>query len=208
MKIYATSRISRRFGERMPFKAERDSSPKSAMVRRPYPPGMHGKRRSRGLSEFGTELVEKQKIRYQYGLSNRGLKKLVDTAGAIRGKTTTQTLTELLERRLDNVVRHLGLAPSRRVAQHLISYGFIAVNRKPAKIPSRLVRTGDVIAIRDEKKSRPVLAGLAIHLKKHTPPAWLELNSETWSGSVKRMPNEDEGLLQINLSKVIEFYSR
>ena len=208
MKLYSTSRISRRLGERFPFKAERDAGPKSAMVRRPYPPGMHGKRRSRGLSEFGTELVEKQKVRYLYGLSDGGLKKLVDKASRIQGKTKTASLFEFLERRLDNVVWRLGLAPSRRVAQHLVSYGYIMVNGKAAKVPSRLVRPGDTIEIRESKRASPRTAGLEVHLKKHQPPAWLAINPETWTGEVKRVPNEQDELVPHNLSKVVEYFSR
>ncbi len=208
MKVYATSRISRRLGERFLFKAYRDISPKSALARRPYPPGMHGKRRSRGLSEFGTELVEKQKIRFQYGLSNAGLKRMVDEASRIRGKTTTQALLEALERRLDNVVYRLGLASSRRIAQHLVSYGFIAVNGKPAKIPSRRISVGDVISIREPKRGKDPVAGLPLKLVKQQVPGWLLLSPENWAGTMKRMPTEEDGLLPVNLSKVIEFYSR
>jgi small subunit ribosomal protein S4 len=154
------------------------------------------------------ELVEKQKIRFQYGLSDSGLKRMVGVAGHIRGKTRTQALLELLERRLDNTVYRLGLAGSRRIAQHLVSYGFISMNGKPAKIPSRLVRPGDVISIREAKRTRGIVAGLAVHLKKHTPPSWLELNPESWTGTVKRLPSEEDGVVPMNLSKVIEFYSR
>lgn len=208
MKLYSTSRISRRLGERFLFKAERDASPKAAMVRRPYPPGMHGKRRSRGLSEYGTELAEKQKIRFQYGLSDSALKRMVELATKNRGKTTTQALLELLESRLDNAVWRLGLAGSRRIAQHMISYGYIAINGKPAKIPSRLIRPGDIISVREPKRNRGIVAGLAVHLKNHTPPGWLELRPEEWTGTVKRMPSEEDGVLPMNLSKVIEYYSR
>src|ERR1051326_5017597 len=125
MKVRSTSRIARRLGERFIFKAERDTTPKSAMARRPYPPGMHGKRRSRGLSEFGTELAEKQKVRFQYGMTDKALKRAVFDASKVAAKSKTTALFELLEQRLDNVVLRLGLAPSRRVAHHLISYGFI-----------------------------------------------------------------------------------
>ena len=208
MKLYRTSRIARRLGERFLFKAERDASAKSAMVRRPYPPGMHGKRRSRGLSEFGTELVEKQKIRFQYGMSDRAMKRLVEAASRAQGTTTTQSMLERLERRLDNVVYRLGLAGSRRIAQHLVSYGHIAVNGTTCTIPSRLLRVGDTIGIRESHRGSPIVAGLLVHLKKYTPPAWLELDPEAWSGTVSRLPTEEDERSPHNLSKVIEYYSR
>ncbi|MEK7465123.1 MAG: 30S ribosomal protein S4 [Patescibacteria group bacterium] len=202
------SRISRRLGEKFFFKAERDSSPKSAMVRRPYPPGMHGKRRRRSASEFGAELAEKQKIRYLYGLSDAALARVIREASRVRGRTKTQALVELLERRLDNVVFRLGLAPSRRIARHLVSYGHITVHGRRVRSPGLLVRPGDQIGIRPESRGGGLFEGLASRLKKHEPPAWLLLRHAEEAGEVKRLPQEADELLTYNLSKVIEYYSR
>lgn len=208
MRLFAPSRISRRLGERFFFKAERDSSTKSVMVKRPYPPGMHGKRRRRALSEFGTELQEKQKIKYLYGLSDAQLKKYVREASRSKGKTKTQSLLEWLELRLDNVVYRLGFALSRRIARHLVSYGHIALNGKAAKTASILLSPGDRIAIRESSRPLTIFEGLAIRLKKYQPPAWLSMNYETMEGSVLRLPSEEDHLISQNLSKVIEYYSR
>lgn len=208
MKLYATSRIGRRLGERFFFKPERDSSPKSAMVRRPYPPGMHGKRRRRGISEFGAELQEKQKVRHLYGITDTMLKRRVRASKGVRGKTRTQSLLEMLERRLDNVVYRTGLAPSRRMARHLVSYGHFSLNGKPVRSPSRLVRPGERIAVRDASRDKPPFSGLAVRLKQHSAPAWLKVEPEELAGTMARLPAEEDQLLSQNLSRVIEYYSR
>ena len=208
MKVYTPSKISRRLGERFFFKAERDASPKSAMVRRPYPPGMHGKRRRRALSEFGMELAEKQKVRHLYGLTDNTLKNYVRLARGMSAKTKTAALVELLELRLDNAVFRLGLAPSRRIARHMISYGHIEVNGKPVRSPSRRLAPGDQVAVRPSRRARALFEGLAIRLKKHQPPAWLDLLPEEPGGTVRSRPAEGDIQSSYNLSKVIEYYSR
>ena len=209
MKLYAPSRISRRLGEKFFFKAERDQSPKSAMVRRPYPPGMHGKRRRRPTSsEFGAELQEKQKVRFLYGLSDVTLKNYATRSSRARDKTKTQALLEMLERRVDNVVFRLGLAPSRRIARHLVSHGHIALNGKPIKTPSILVKPGERVSIRESSRRIPVFEGLEIRLKKYQAPEWLTINPAEGAGEIKRLPTESDNLISYNLSKVIEYYSR
>ena len=210
MKLYAPSRVSRRLGEKFFFKAIRDFTPKSAMIRRPYPPGLHGKRGARrsGSSEFGAELKEKQKVRYTYGVSDAMLKKYVRAAAKAKGKTKTQALFEKLEQRIDNVVFRLGLAASRRIARQLVNHRHISLNGKPIKTPSLLVKSGSKVSIREASRKFQVFEGLAIRLKKYQPPAWLNLNPEEWSGDVKRMPQENDDPTSHNLSKVIEFYSR
>lgn len=208
MKLYTPSRVSRRLGEKFFFKAERDSTPKSAMVRRPYPPGAHGKRPSRGSSEFGTELKEKQKIRYLYGVSDSVLKKYVRETRSIRGKTRTQALLEKLERRLDNAVYRLGFALSRRIARQLVNHGHIQVNGKTVKTASFIVRPGDKISVRESSRKLQIFDGLTLRLKKYQTPGWLLSNPEEWLAEVKRLPTEQDAFLSQNLSKVIEFYSR
>lgn len=208
MKLYSTSRISRRLGERLFLKAERDATPKSAMVRRAYPPGMHGKRRSRGLSDFGVALKEKQKIQYLYGLSNSGLKRLVAEAAAKRGKSSIQALIEILELRLDNAVYRLGLAASRRIARQVISHGHIMVNGRRTRIPSFRLRTGSAIGIRPESRAQPLFSAIPTRLKKYSPPAWLSLDAEEFAGTVTRLPTEDDAMISQDISKLIGFYSR
>ncbi len=206
MKLITPSRISRRLGGRFFFKAERDATPKSAEVRRPYPPGAQGKKSRRGSSEFGAELAEKQKIRYLYGLSDSALKRYVRMSQ--RTKAKTQVLSELLERRLDNVVFRLGLALSRRIARQVVSHGHIAVNGRTVRIASSLVASGDRISVREASRGLALFSGLPLRLKKHQAPDWLLITSTDGSGEVKRMPREEDNPTPHNVSKVIEYYSR
>ncbi len=210
MKLYSTSRIQRRLGERLFLKAERDATQKSAMIRRPYPPGMHGKKRRRTGSEFSLELAEKQKVRYLYGITNTALGSYVREATRMAGrnKTKTAALLGLLECRLDNVVHRLGLAASRRIARQMVGHGHILVNGRRATIPSRALRPGDRMQIREASKGMPLFAGLAIRLKKYQPPEWLSVGAESQEGEVMRLPVESDNLISYNLPKVIEFYSR
>jgi small subunit ribosomal protein S4 len=208
MKLYTPSRVARRLGERFGFKAERDFTQKSVAVRRPYPPGMHGKRRSRGLSEFGAELAEKQKIRFLYGVSDTVLKRYVREAGRAKNKTKTQALLEILEQRLDNVVYRLGLVPSRRIARQVVSHGHIFLNGKRMKIPSASVKVGDRVKLREASRALQIFEGLAVRLKKIQPPEWLIVLPEELAGEMKRLPAESDNLISQNLSKVIEYYSR
>lgn len=211
MKLHNTSRISRRLGERFFFKAARDSSPKAAMVRRPYPPGMHGKARRRSPSEFGISLREKQKVRFLYGLSDAALKRTVREARGAPGQTATHALVAGLERRLDNVVYRLGIAVSRRIARQLVAHGHILVNGRKVRIASYRVRAGDRVSVRPGSLGRPPLDDLSVRLAKHQPPVWLSLEAEEAtgpSGKVRALPGEDDGPTGQNLSKVIEYYSR
>lgn len=210
MKLILPSRVSRRLGERFFFKAERDATQKSAMVRRPYPPGMHGKRRRRAGSEFALELAEKQKVRHFYGITDTALGNYVREATRMAGrnKTKTTALLELLERRLDNTVHRLGLAASRRIARQMVGHGHILVDGRRAAIPSRTLRPGDRIQVRAASRGMPIFGGLPIRLKKYQPPEWLRVDAEKAEGEVVRQPLESDNLISYNLSKVIEFYSR
>ena len=210
MKLIMPSRISRRLGERFFFKAERDAMQKSAMIRRPYPPGMHGKKRRRTGSEFALELAEKQKVRHCYGITNTALGNYVREATrmARRNKTKTSALLGLLEYRLDNTVHRLGLAASRRIARQMVGHGHIFVNGRRATIPSRALRPGDRIHVREASRGMQIFEGLAIRLKKYQPPEWLRVDAEKAEGEIARMPLESDNLISYNLSKVIEFYSR
>jgi small subunit ribosomal protein S4 len=209
MKLTYPSRITRRIGERLFLKPERDQTAKSAMVRRPYPPGMHGKRSRRSGSEFAAELREKQKIRMLYGISDTVLKRYVKAADRPGSKTRPQLLYEKLEHRLDNAIYRLGLAPSRRTARQLASHGHMALNGKPARNPSQAVKPGDRITIREASRPLPIFEGLDARLKKHQPPSWLVLDAEAAAGTVERQAALEEDItIAQSLAKIIEFYSR
>ena len=192
------------------LKAERDATQKSAMIRRPYPPGQHTKRSGRrgSGSEFGIALKEKQKLRYLYGVSDRALKGYVAQASRARQIAKTAALIELLERRIDSAVWRIGLVPSRRMGRQAVSHGHVLINGKRVRTPSRLVRIGDVLEIHPQSRGKGMFAGAEKRLAKYEPPAWLSLEPEAWRGSVRTVPTAHDDSISFDTSRVIEFYSR
>lgn len=195
----------RSVGTRLFLKAFRSASPKAAMVRRPQRPGIHGKDRRRQPSEYSQQLVEKQKIKYSYGLREAQLRRLF-AASSKSVSSTGIMLMNLLERRLDNVVFRLGLAPSRSIARQVIGHGHIQVNGKRVDIPSFSVRPNDVIKIKENAKSFATFTGLGERLKKFNPPTWLSINPETLEGKMVAMPKDVE--FPFDISLVVDYYSR
>src|SRR3989344_5835624 len=159
-------KLSRKVGENLALKAERSLSPKSAFLRKPYRPGMHGKRMRRGLSEFGTQLLEKQKVRFVYGVGEKQFKNYFVKAKAAKG-VTGNLLLSLLEKRLDNTVFRAGLAASRIIARQLVSHGHFLVNGKRVTIPSYEVRLDDSIAIRPKSRPKGIFTALPERIKKY-----------------------------------------
>jgi small subunit ribosomal protein S4 len=173
--------------------------------RRPYPPGQHGQAR-RKVSEFGLRLLEKQKLRMNYGLSERQLLGLVVEAHASRGNTA-EHLVELLERRLDNVVFRAGFARTIPAARQLISHGHVLVGGKRVDIPSFRVKRGDVITLRaSSKDNAAVVASLATPLS--FPTDWLTIEAAERRVTVAALPDVSAIPFAINLQRVIEFYSQ
>lgn len=196
----------RALGTRLGIKGERCNSPKCAAVRKPYRPGIHGHKRSRGqVSEFGRQLSEKQKFKVSYGLGENNLYQLFLKASKASGSTAAKLL-ELLERRLDNVIFRLGLAPSRAMARQLISHGHILVNSKKVRSPGYQVKKGDVISLRPESASKGAFEKVRESLKKYEPPPWLSLDVEKMEGRIKQNPQDLEAPFEINL--LIESFSK
>ncbi|TSC96962.1 MAG: small subunit ribosomal protein S4 [Parcubacteria group bacterium Athens0714_26] len=195
----------RALGVRLFLKANRCNSAKCAAVRRPQKPGIHGKSRRRGISEYGQLLNEKQKIRFSYGLRESQLRKVFETASRNPG-VTGDMMMQLLERRLDNVVFRLGFAPSRSVARQLVSHGHILVNNKKVTIPSYLLRIGEKIVIRPQSKDNPVFKDLNITLKKSEPPVWLNMDTEKYEGRVVALPKDFD--LPFDVNMVVDYYSK
>lgn len=196
----------RTLGEHLHVKGERCASPKCALIRRPYPPGVHGQRRTRrGLSDFGRQIREKQKFKVSYGLDERNLRRLFEEAQRMSGSIATR-LMELLERRLDNVVFRLGFAPSRSAARKLIVQGHITVNAKRTSAPGYEVRAGDIVGVRAESAAKGPFRELRETLKKYAPPVWLELNLEKLEGRVKSHPEDTTPPFEVNL--LVESFSK
>ncbi len=180
------------------------------MIKRPYPPGLTGKRRKRTLSEYGKELKEKQKLKNWYHLRERQFKKYVKGVLKKRGRVEDLDLLLIvaLETRLDNVIFQLGFTPSRLQARQLISHGQFLVNGKKVNIPSYQVKKGDRINISLQSQKKNIFKNLPTLLKKQRLPVWLELNLEKLEGKVLRVPALDEVIPPAELSSIFEFYSR
>jgi len=188
------------------LKGERCYTDKCSFDRRPYPPGMHGQRRSK-VTEFGVRMREKQKVRRIYGLLERQFRGYFYKADSAKG-VTGENLLGLLERRLDSAVYRLGLAATRTDARQLVRHKHVQVNGRTVNIPSFMVRPGDKITIHEKSKS---LARIAVALEvagRREQPEWLELDRETLTGTVKQMPMREAITLPIEEQMIVEFYSR
>lgn len=205
--LQSKEKKERALGTKLGLKAFRCNSPKCAMVRRPGRPGMHSKSNPRGGSEFKQQLMEKQRIRISYGLSERQMKRVVTEALVHKqSKSVTNLIVQELERRLDNVVYRMGFAPSRIMARQLISHGHFLVNGRKVNIPSFIVKVGDKVGIKESSKSVPVFKDLINTLKGENPENWISRDVQKLEGTVKSLPESVEMPFSINL--VIDYYSR
>lgn len=194
------SKISRRFG--VPIYGA-----SKALERRNFPPGVHGPKSRRKLSEYGVALGEKQKLKHMYGLLERQFRRCYETAARKRGDTG-ETMLQLLETRLDNVVFRLGFATTRRLARQMVNHGHIRLNGRKASTASTTVKVGDVIEVKDTPKARR-LATVSLEASSLTPvPAWLALDKDAFKGTVARIPTREEIAPIVNERLVVELYSR
>lgn len=185
---------------------------KCAFKRKPYPPGVHGRSktsfRRRSSSEYGSQLKEKQKVKFLYGLRERQFANLVSRAISAKGAETSRRIVELLETRLDNIVYRLGFGSSRNSARQMVGHGHILVDGKKTDIPSRQIKIGQTISIRPQSLGRGIFRDIDLRLKKTQTPSWLSLDPDKREGSVISLPSAEETDTGANLSSVIEFYSR
>lgn len=195
----------RSLGTRLFLKAFRSQSPKSAMVRRPYRPGSHGKAHRRQPSEYGLQLSEKQKVKFTYGLREAQLRKLF-TLAAKSPSNTGPLFMSLLERRLDNVVFRCGFAPARSIARQIINHGHILVNGRRVKAPSFAVKINDKVTLRPQSKEHPVFKDLSAKLKKFEAPSWIKVDPEAFSATVTALPRDFE--IPFDISLVVDYYSK
>ena len=195
------TKVARRYG--VPL-----FGPSKSLERKNYPPGMHGPKGSRRKqSDYAVALGEKQKLRYQYGLLEKQFRRIFQTALRRRG-VTGETLLQLLETRLDNVVFRLGLANTRSAARQLVSHGHIQVNGRGVNIASYNVKAGDEVMIKDRPKSRQ-LALRNLELTQIAPvPDWLVADRDALKGKVARVPVREEMQPMVNEQLIVELYSR
>lgn len=194
----------RSLGTKLSIKGHRCNSPKCALIRKPYRPGMHGKSRSK-KSEFGKQVNEKQKIRFTYGLKDRQLEAIFRVAERAHEPTPVIVMSEL-ERRLDNVVFRLGFADARSSARSLVSHGHIMLNGRKVTIPSISLKPGDKVSIRPESREIANFKELGDKLKNYEVPGWLALDKSKLEGTMKSLPKDVD--VPFDIGQVVDYYSR
>ena len=199
-------RLCRREGMKLFLKGDRCFTNKCAIERRNFPPGQHGKRRSKILG-YGIQLREKQKLKRFYGVLEGQFRLTFEAAERMRG-ITGENLLSLLERRLDNVVHRLGFSGSRAQARQLVRHGHVRVNGKKVNIPSYVVEAGAVVSVKEKSKTNPLIAGAVETAKGRGIPAWLELNASEFQGKVVTLPKREDVALQVNEKLIVELYSK
>lgn len=199
-------RLCRREGMKLFLKGDRCFTNKCAIERRNFPPGQHGKRRSKILG-YGIQLREKQKVKRFYGLVEGQFRLTFEQAERMRG-VTGENLLSLLERRLDNVVHRLGFAASRAQARQLVRHGHVRVNGRKVNVPSFQVTAGSVVAIKDKSRSNPLIQTAVETAKGRGVPAWLELNAAEFQGKVVSLPKREDVALPVNEKLIVELYSK
>jgi small subunit ribosomal protein S4 len=195
-----TTRISRRFGQHLLGSGK-------ALERRGYPPGQHGPKLRRKLSEYAVGLNEKQKLRFIYGLLERQFRNVFEKAKRERGVTGERFL-QLLETRLDSTVYLLGLAKTRSAARQMVNHGHIRVNGHKVDIASYNVQPGDEIEVKNAPASRQIATRNLEENRIRNVPGWLTMNAEAFKATVVRLPTREEMQQDINEQLIVEFYSR
>lgn len=205
----AVCKQCRREGEKLFLKGERCLTPKCAVERRPYPPGLHGRQAQfrRKVSDYGLQLRAKQKAKRVYGVMERQFRRYFREAERRRGLTGTNLLV-LLESRLDNVVYRLGFGFSRPQARQLVRHGHFEVNGRKVNIPSYLVQPGDVVAVRQTSRKLMGFKEIALDLEHRAVPDWLSRDDETMTGRVMSVPEREDIDISINEQLIVEYYSR
>ncbi len=202
----ADCRQCRREGIKLFLKGDRCYSDKCGVERRPYPPGMAGKRRPRD-SEYRLQLREKQRTKRIYGLLEKQFRGYYELANRQQG-ITGENLLRLLESRLDNVVYRLGFAKSRDEARQVVRHGHITVNGRKVNIPSYRVRSGDTVAVGDKARDMLVIKTALISSEKIEVPGWLEVDIEKLSGKVLSLPERDQIDAPVREQLIVELYSK
>lgn len=204
--IGSVCRLCRREGLKLFLKGERCYSDKCAVERRSYPPGQHGQGRTK-VSEYGTQLREKQKVKRLYGLLEKQFRGTFAEADRQKG-ITGENLLRLLERRLDNMVYRMGFASSRNEARQLILHNHFLVNGKKVNIPSYVLKPGDVLQVRESSRSLIRIQESLEAVQRRGVPSWLELDKNNFKCVVKTLPVREELTLPIREQLIVELYSK
>ncbi|GAB3836743.1 MULTISPECIES: 30S ribosomal protein S4 [Hymenobacter] len=193
------TKIARRFGEAI-------FGPSKALTKKAYPPGQHGRGRRKKQSEYAVQLMEKQKVKYLYGVLEKQFANLFDKAARVPG-ITGENLLAFLETRLDNVVYRLGIAPTRRAARQLVSHKHITVNGEVVNIPSYHVKPGTIVAVREKSKSLEAIVN-SLSVRNARQFGWLEWDGKELAGKVISTPQRDQIPEKIEEQLIVELYSK
>lgn len=189
------------------LKGDRCYSDKCAFDRRGYVPGEHGQRRGRKVSDYGIQLREKQKVKRMYGLTEKQFRLFFKRADKQKGITGTNLLVSL-ERRLDNVVYRLGFSNSRNQARHFVRHNHFLINGKKVNIPSYLVKTGDVVEVKEKSRNIQNIADSMDAVVRRGVPQWLELEKNVLKGTIKGYPVREDLTMPIQEQLIVELYSK
>lgn len=197
----------RRLGEKLFLKGERCSTGKCEIVKRNFPPGMHGAKGRGKQTEYGLQLQEKQKALKQYRMLEKQFRLTFEKASNQTGNVADNFL-KLLEMRLDNTIYRLGIAASRDKARQLVTHGHFTVNGKKVDVPSFVVKTGDVVTVKEGSKRGKEFNTLAEKIKTVKTPSWLNLEAAKLSGKVLHQPTKEDLQVNFNTQLIVEFYSK
>ncbi|MDF2865768.1 MAG: ribosomal protein [Clostridia bacterium] len=202
----AVCKKCRREGLKLFLKGTRCNSSKCAIDRRAFAPGQHGKNRSK-LSEYGLQLRAKQRTKVYYRVSESQFRKYYDEAFRREG-VTSDTLFEQLELRLDNVAYRIGVGMSRAESRQLVGYGMLQVNGKNVNIPSYILKIGDVVTIKENKKDNKALTTVLEMNKSKVIPSWIEMNKDKFEAKILRKPVREDVDLEVAENLIVELYSK
>lgn len=205
MKIGPKYKICKRLGSRVFDKCQ---TQKFALSEERAKKNVSIKKRPGQMSEYGKQFIEKQKMRYTYGIAEKQLTKYIKEAIARKGSKPAIQLIENLESRLDNIVYRLGLAKSRQMARQMVSHGHITINGKKITIPSYKVSKGMKISVRKGSISNALFSNVKDELKEHKNPSWIIFNEKDLKGEIKGKPLINPTELLFDVNSVLEFYSR
>ena len=200
-------RLCRREGMKLFLKGERCYTEKCAIEKRNMPPGQHGRLRKAKMIGYAVQLREKQKVKRIYGVLEDQFRGYFEQADRTRGGITGETLLQLLERRLDNVVYRLGLGTSRAQARQLVRHGHFLVNGKKVDIPSYSLKAGDTVAVREGSRANTTIIHATEEVKGRGVPEWLSLEAEM-GGKVVSMPTRAQINLPVQEQLIVELYSK
>ncbi len=205
--IDASCKLCRREKQKLFLKGTKCYTEKCPIERRNYAPGQHGQSRRARISEYGIQLREKQKVRRQYGVLEAQFRNYFERASKATGKTGDM-LVKMLERRLDNVLYRMGLAPSRKSARQLVLHRHFLVNNKVVDVPSFLLSPGDVVQVRDKSKKLEIIHSSMKRMKDNAMLPWLSLDKASMTGTFLNVPERADIPLNANEQLIVELYSK